>query len=240
MGANTPLTTETLLTGFVSTGTVFELQAEVAAIEVAGRAYKLIRGVMKDRLFGDVDIAYAVAVWDPSMNAWRLARLTSGMDDGGTFALLNDQVEAPSFAPLSEAQDDADIALNCHEKNRIITRSVLRPYQLPIRVGEAVEGRMIAEIGVPLFQRDNASALVPVRFQGWSCAIIECRGRTASLFVSANDEAQALIMQSSAMPTIRNGVGSGVWHILVKEQERPVLIKAFYNEKSSRRDEIHR
>jgi hypothetical protein len=236
-----PLSADTLLLGFAHTDQSFEFVRAHATVEAAGRPYTLVEGLLTDLISGEVFQVHAVATPESVAGGWRIALLTQyGYTAGYNF--LKNMKEAPTFVlPSTAAHKSAATAIRCKEKGgNLYVCQVLAPYQMPINSGGLIEGGVIDAVGTPVFFGDNESAMVPVHLLGGTYALAFCQQQRLTFFKNGNTEVMRLITTSSKMPEFREGIGVGVWHVVVYEGESLVLIKLYYNQKAGRPAEIHR
>lgn len=206
---------------------------EISTLKKGDRSYKLIEFIDQGEPFENVGKAYAVATQMVGLlDRWQFAFLSRDASAWG-FNFLRDMTEVPQFTPFH---------LLSYKGLRGETASiqVLEPYALPFVPTMKIGKQKVVEVGDPLWNGDNQSAIVPIRFKDGTYSIAFCEKEKVNLFSSNRDEAMKLITYSAKMPAFQNGIGSGVWRIYVYDGEEPVMIKTYYNDKAGRTDEIHR
>lgn len=120
-----------------------------------------------------------------------------------------------------------------------------RQYRLPFAEGTKVDDLEIKMIGFEescINWFDCMVALVPVRFTDDSFGIIcvSFYGSESFHLLKFDGDAADAVRNSKTMPYVQRGLGSGVTHIQVSDQNGFVLVKTFSNDKAGRRDEVHR
>lgn len=216
------------------TGMWIRFVKEVAEATIEDRVYKLFLGVMHNRIFGETASTYGVATPEAARDDWRLAFVRRG---SWNYALFRSEV-TPTFTALPHVRNGAVAEIVGTDKQGDFTNELLVPYVLPIGIGMNVGIGHIEEIGVSLYGTDNNSAKVPVRLKDGRYGLVECWGKSAALWHLRDKKAQDALTHSSKMPTIRDGVGSSVWHIVVGMGDKRALIKSYFNDKSDRGDMI--
>lgn len=90
---------------------------------------------------------------------------------------------------------------------------------------------------------DCMAALVPVRFTDDSFGIIcvSFYGSESFYLLKFDGDAADAVRNSKTMPYVQCGLGSGVTHIGVTDQEgKSVLVKTYSQDKEGRGDEVYR
>jgi hypothetical protein len=216
----------------------FRMQRAIDKTNVDGRLYVLIEGHYVP-FAGTTHIVYGVVTEEPVLRRWRFALLNQALHETG-YTILVQQKRPPQFVPVRTREPSTAIQLSCTEPGGFFRRNVLIPYRLPVSAGTEIGSGRVKQIGDPIYFGDNNSAVVPVQFEDGTCGIARCIGVTVELFPMRNNEAAVALERSSKLPSIRNGIGSSVWHIVVYEGDEMILIKSHFNEKSHRGDVVLR
>lgn len=106
-----------------------------------------------------------------------------------------------------------------------------------MRIGDKIEDKKVVELGERLEGLDGAF-LLPVRLEDGTYGIASAAGRR--LWVPNTEPVAEVLRNSTAMPTIQRGVGSGVMHVRGQDAHGPYLIKLYYNDKAGRHDSLYR
>ncbi len=108
-------------------------------------------------------------------------------------------------------------------------------------LGMDVEERIVAEVGEPLEM--GGGHIIPVRFTDGKYGIVVAQDWPYRVWVPDSEHAELAIENSKVLPTLSNGVESGILHVHGEDKTGQFLVKLFYNskkKKEGRVDELHR